>query len=338
MPKWKMTPVSPVSVGLEVPDRVVSNAELCESLDSTPEWIERKTGIQKRHYLRDDEDITGMTVSAAEKALGSAGIEAHEIDVLVVATTTPDWVVPSMSAIVANELGVTTPRLMDITQHACASSVYAIYAASCMLQEPGLETALVVCPEGMSRITDPYERSVRIFFGDAAGAVALRKSEAPDGLLSYDLGNSYSSAVAMASQSQLYRERVVKGQRVSTPYLQMDGKVVWQEATTRLPTTIKETLAAAGVDITDVSGVALHQASAKLVEHIGRSLGASSDRVPITADTLGNTGAASPLTALWSLVNAGLAKRGDIIVLGAIGAGFLWGSLCFKLPADINIE
>lgn len=338
MPEWSMTPVSPVGVGVELPDRVVSNSEVSENLDTTPEWIEQKTGIIERRYLGDNENITGMTASSAEKALRAAGIDARDVDVLVVASTTPDMVMPSLSAIISDQLGIVTPRLLDITQHACASSVYAIYAASCMLQEPGLETALVVCSECISRVTDPQDRAVRIFFGDAAGAVVLRKNQGPAGLLSYDLGNSYSTAVSMVSPSQLCHERALNGHEVSSRYLQMDGKVVWQEATTQVPKSISECLAAAGVDVAEVGGFALHQANAKLVEHIARSIGVSADRVPITANRLGNTGAASPITALCELAKNGLAKREDVIVLGAIGAGFLWGSLCFRLPADIKAE
>lgn len=339
MPKWGLEPVSPTSVGLAVPDRVVTNAELCESLNTTnPAWIERKTGIKERRFLGTDETITELAAAAAEKAIRAADITARDVDVLVVASTSPDWLMPSLGVILADRLGITTPRIVDITQHACASSVYAIYTASCLLQEPGLENALIVCAECISRNTDPLDRTTRIFFGDAAAAAVFQKTPEPGGLLSYDLGNAYSDAVSMVSPSQLCHERATEGAEVSSPYLQMDGKVVWQEATTRLPKSIDETLSAAGMDVGDVSGFALHQANVRLVQYIARRMGADLDRVAVTADTLGNTGAASPLTSLCSLARDGFARRGDVIVLGAIGAGFLWGSLCFKLSSDISVE
>ncbi|MBT2364803.1 ketoacyl-ACP synthase III [Streptomyces sp. ISL-10] len=338
MPTWGMTPTSPRSVSVALPERVVTNAELCRTLDSTPEWIEEKTGIKERRFLSADENITDLATEAAAKALAAARISARDVDVLVVACTSPDWMMPSLGVIIADRLGIETPRIVDITQHACASSVYATYTASCMLQEPGLQNALVVCAECVSRNTEPLDRTTRIFFGDAAAAMVLTRTEAPHGLLSYDLGNAYSEAVTLASPSQLRHELDTLGREVHSPYLQMDGKVVWQEASTRLPKSLEETLAGAAVDIADVSGFAMHQANVRLVHYIARTVGADLDRVAITADTLGNTGAASPLTSLWSLARDGLAKRGDVIVLGAIGAGFLWGSLCFRLPADIDVE
>ncbi|MFJ2753717.1 3-oxoacyl-ACP synthase III family protein [Streptomyces sp. NPDC087297] len=338
MPSWSMIPTGPRSVGVALPERVVTNAELCETLDSTPEWIEEKTGIRERRFLAADQNITDLAVEAAAKALTAAGLVARDVDVLVVACTSPDWMMPSLGVTVADRLGIETPRIIDITQHACASSVYATYTASCILQEPGLENALVVCAECVSRNTGPQDRTTRIFFGDAAAAMVVTRTEAPAGLLSYDLGNAYSDAVTLISPSQLRHELDTLGHEVHSPYLQMDGRTVWQEAGTRVPKSLAETLAGAGVGVEDVSGFALHQANVRLVHHIARAVGADLDRVAITADTLGNTGAASPLTSLAALARDGRARAGDLIVLGAIGAGFLWGSLCFRLPADLNVE
>ncbi|MEU5021005.1 ketoacyl-ACP synthase III [Streptomyces angustmyceticus] len=325
-------------MGLALPDRVVSNAELCETLDTTPEWIEEKTGILERRFLGADETITELAIQAGEKAVHHAGIEARDIDVLVVASSTPEWIMPSLGVIVAERLGIETPRIVDMTQHACASAVYAIHTASCLLQEPGLQNALVVCAEGASRVSDPRDRTVRIFFGDAAGATVLTRTEGSGGLLSYDLGNAYSPAVALAGPSQLNHARDTPGHEGPSPYLQMDGRVVWQEATTRLPKSVSEALAAAGVEASEVNGFAFHQANVRLLQYIVRTMGVDYEKVPITADVLGNTGAASPMTALWRLAADGRAKAGDVIVLGAIGAGFLWGSLCFQLPNDVKAE
>ncbi|GAA2013000.1 ketoacyl-ACP synthase III [Nocardiopsis rhodophaea] len=341
MPAWALAPVSPVSVGIALPDNVVSNARLCEDLDSTPAWIEEKTGIKERRFLDTDENITGLATQAAANALANADIAASDIDVLVVACTSPDWLMPSLGVMIATELSITTPRIIDITQHACSSSVYAIYTAACMLQEEGLENALVVGAECISRNTDPNDRRTRVFFGDAAAATVLRKggaTGASEGLLGYDLGSSLSHAVAMASPSQLCHERATMGREVSPRYLRMDGRVVWQEATTQVPKSINDALAASQVDVHQVNAFALHQASAVLVRHITASMGIDKEKVAVTAEWLGNTAAASPLTALWQLARDGRTRRGDHLVISAIGAGFLWGSLCFKLPNDIVAE
>ncbi|MEU5404139.1 ketoacyl-ACP synthase III [Streptomyces sp. NPDC005963] len=336
MPQWALAPVSPRSVALALPERVVTNAELCETLDTTPEWIEEKTGILERRFLEPHETVLDLAVESAEKALSAAGVGARDIDVLVVACTSPDWIMPSLGVSLAERLGIETPRILDLTQHACASSAYGIYTASCLLQEPGLDTALVVCAERGSGITDPQDRITRIFFGDAAGAVVLHKTEGGDGLLSYDLGNVYSDGVRMATAWRVGQEVPTSTTETpQSPYIFMDGNVVLREAMTRVPKSLSEALASAGVTVDEVSGFAVHQANAKLVRRIGRMAGASPDRVPVTADTLGNTAAASPLTALWRLAAEGRTRRGDVVVLGAIGAGFLFGSLVFRLPADL---
>lgn len=336
MPRWQLSPVSPQSVGLAVPDQVVTNAELCRTLDSTPEWIEEKTGILQRRYLDAQDTVLDLAIEAAEKALAGAGVRACEVDVLVVASTTPDWALPSMGVSVADRLGVVSPRIAAFTQTACASSVYGIYTAACMLQEPGLETALLVCAERGSAACEPGDRTTRIFFGDAAGAMVLRRTDGAAGLLSYDLGNVHSHSLRQAAPWRVRQSTTTPGEPVPEHHFYyMEGKAVLREATTRLPKSIHEALSSAGVAVREVSGFALHQANAKLVREVGRILGVDPERVPVTADTLGNTASVSPLTSLWRLARDGRARRGDIVVMGAIGAGFLFGSLCFRLPNDV---
>ncbi|WP_169789208.1 3-oxoacyl-ACP synthase III family protein [Nonomuraea candida] len=321
-----------------LPRRVVSNAELCETLNTSPAWIERKTGIRERRYLSGDESIEDLAVESADKAIRQAGLTPRDIDVLVVACSTPDWIMPSLGVIVADRLGIETPRIVDITQHACSSFVYATYIAAGLLQEPDLSNALVVCAEAASRGTDPADRRVRVFFGDASGAAVFTKTPGPHGMLSYDLGNAYSPGVALAGPALLNHQRATPGGAMDSPYLTMDGPLVWQEAGTRVPKSINAVLDAAGVELDDVDGIAIHQANIRLVEHIIESMGADLGKVGISGDVLGNTGAASPLTSLWRLAADGRARAGDTIVIGAIGAGFLWGSLCFRLPFDISVD
>ncbi|MGG2463444.1 3-oxoacyl-ACP synthase III family protein [Streptomyces sp. RGM 3693] len=337
MPRWRLTPTSPLSVGIALPDRVVTNEELCETLNTSPGWIERKTGIRERRFLSDGETITDLAVASARKAVRQAGLSMRDIDVLVVTCSSPEWTMPSLGVMLADRLGIETPRIIDITQHACASVVYAVYSASCLLQEPDVQNALVVCAEGPSRVTDPADRLVRIFFGDAAGAMVLTKTPGSDGLLSYDLGNSPSPEVALAANALLNRQKA-GADPVVGPYLTMDGPTVWQEATTRVPKSLAAALDAAGVEAGEVAGFALHQANLRLIEHIADSAGVDMAKVAVTVDTLGNTGGASPLTALWRLAQNGRAAAGDVIAVGAIGAGFLWGSLCFRLPYDLRVE
>lgn len=334
MPAWELAPVAPRSVALALPDKIVTNAELCERLDTTPEWIEEKTGIRERRFLQPHESVLDLAARAAERALAAGDFAGRDIDVLVVACTTPDWVMPSLGVTLAARLGITTPRILDLTQHACASSVYGGYTAASLLQEPGLTNALVVCVERGSGVSDPGDRVTRIFFGDAAGAVVLSKDE--EGLLSYDLGNVWSDAVRLPSSWRVGHE--VPGAVTPTPrspYIFMDGHTVLREAMSRVPRSLQGALEAAKVEVGDVSGFAVHQANAKLVRHIGRIAGAAPEQVPVTADVLGNTAAASPVTALWRLAREGRTRQGDVVVMAAIGAGFLFGSLVFRLPRDL---
>lgn len=335
MPTWELTPISPRSVAVALPARVVGNDELCRDLDTTPEWIEEKTGIRERRFVADDEDILTLACTAATRALEGAELRPEDVDVLVVATESPDWLLPSFGVTMASELGITTPRIIDITQHACAASIYATYTAACLMQEPGLQNALVVCADTPSRATDPDDRTTRIFFGDAAGAVVYRRAERSEGLLSYDLGNNYSPAVALPSTT-LMGHQAATGRPVESRYLRMDGARVLREARAVMPRTVGRTLEDAGLDSSEISGFALHQPNARLLRRINAVMGVDDGRVPLTADTLGNTAAVAPLTSLWRLAADGLAKRGNNIVLGAIGAGFMWGSFCFRLADDLE--
>lgn len=333
MPLWKLAPVAPRSVATALPERIVTNDELCAKLDCGPEWVESRTGIRERRFAHPDTDITELLARAGEGALAAAGLRPQDIDVVVVGSSSPEWLLPAMSVTVAARLGITTPRLLDLTQTACASAVYSIYTAAHLLQEPGLRHALVLGADLPSRVTDPDDPVVRVFFGDAAAATVLSRSEgAEPGLLSYDLGNSPDHAVHLASP------HIVATRPPTNRYLQMNGRNVWQTATAVVPKSIHAALADANVGVDEVAAVAIHQANIRLIEHIVAELGIEPGRVPITADVLGNTASASPLTALHAVAQRRTAVAGDVLLLSAIGSGFLWGSLCFRLPADIAIK
>ncbi|MGN2637037.1 ketoacyl-ACP synthase III [Nocardia takedensis] len=335
MPTWNLAPVDLCGVAVALPKRVVTNADLCAVLDSTPEWIEQKIGVLERRFLDPEESLDDLMTEAAAAALAAGELSAAEVDVVVTATSSPDYFFPSVGITIADRLGIDTSRIVDLTQYACAASTYALHLAACLLQEQGVRTALIVCGERVSGITDPTDRTTRIFFGDAAAATVLRRTES-GGLLAYDLGHSPHPAVNLATPWWAPHAEVGGRTEAGRTYMNMDGKVVWDQAITHVPASVRATLGHAGLAVGDIAGFALHQANVRLVREIGKVVGVDPARVPITGDVLGNTGAASPLTSLYKLATAGLARRDDVIVLGAIGSGFFWGSLCFRLGADLG--
>ncbi|MFI6168329.1 3-oxoacyl-ACP synthase III family protein [Nocardia sp. NPDC051052] len=335
MPKWTLAPVTPLSLYLKIPDRRVTNAELCEQLDSTPEWIEERVGIRERRFMDPDVSLVDYSVEAVEKSIELAGLTADDIDVVISVTSTPDWFFPSFGVAIAGEVGIATTRIVDLTQTACAGVIYAIYTAGCLLQEPDLENALIVVADRYSSITDPQNRRTRILFGDAAAAMVIRRSDT-GGLLSYDLGNQPAGGARLPTPWQL-RGATASTELPRGPYLHLDGRDVWQAAVTLLPDSLLRALSAAGVKVADVSGFALHQANVRMLESMTRTLGANPELVPVTADTLGNTAAVAVLTSLHRLAQSGQTKRRDVILMGAIGAGYMWGSMCFELAEDLRV-
>lgn len=321
--------MTPVSVALNLPEDIVTNDELCAQLGhtTTSDWIERKTGIRERRFFPPATDTVEALTAAGAAAIEAANMQPSDVKFVITACTTADWLLPAMSVRVAAALGITTPHLYDLTQTACASAVYATtLAASLMHEGPG--SALIICADFGSRVTDPFDRATRIFFGDAVGAMILTKSD--DGLVAYDLGNEYSPAVRQASH---HLTRHTK----ESPYLYMDGKSVWDTAIRVVPKSIRKALADASLSVSQVEAIAFHQANIRLIQEIMRQTGASHSQVAITADTLGNTAAASPLTALYSLTEQGKCKKGNRLVLSAIGAGFFWGTCVFSLGEDISL-
>lgn len=329
------TPVSPVSVAIALPETVVTNDDLSRQFDTTPEWIERKTGILSRRRMEPGEDLLDYAARASRAALRGADLVPQDVDVVVVATSTPDWVMPSFGLQLADRLGIDTPFIVDLTQFACASAIYAIHQAALQLRD-GMKRALVVCPEAATRALDPTDRLGAVFFGDATGALVLERTR-DDGLLAYDLGHALSFGVSLPTTVGI-DVRQARGETDPSRFLAMDGPTVWSQATTALPKTLSECLGSAGIRVDDVSGFALHQANIRLLDHVVDEMGVDRDRVAVTGDSLGNTAAASPLTALARLAATGRARSGDLVTMGAIGAGFYWGSAVFRLDRDMYAE
>ena len=323
-------PFAITGTGIHIPPAVVTNEDLTRTTQRSGDWIATRTGIHERRRLADDLATSDMCVYAARPALEAAQVTPSDLDAIIVASYTHDQPMPSTSLIVKDTLGARRALALDVAQAACASGVHAVLLAAHLLQNPSISTVLVIGADCASRIVRPGDRTAGVFFGDAAAAVVLSRTRTHGaGLLSYDIGSHLSYAVQIpAGGSRLpTSSQTLAG---GTHYVSMDGPAVWDTATARLPESITNATRHAGLTPQDIDHYFLHQANINILDETRRRLGIAADRIPITLDRLGNTGAAGIFTALHQTVAAGELRQGHTYVMSAIGAGFHWGTLCLR--------
>ncbi|MCU1358864.1 MAG: 3-oxoacyl-[acyl-carrier-protein] synthase [Ilumatobacteraceae bacterium] len=308
--------------GGHVPQRVVPNAELSAFVDTSDEWIVQRSGIRQRHIAAEGELTSDLATKAARAALAHAGVQAGEIDLVIVATSTPDHTLPATATKVQAQLGMTSGLAFDV-QAACAGFVYAVSVADSMLKNGAGRTALVIGAETMSRIVDWTDRTTCVLFGDGAGAIVLRL-EAGTGSTS-DRGVL---ASMLHSDGRLHDLLYADGGPSSgtTGHLRMHGQEVYRHAVTKLSGVVTEVLDAAGLSASDVDWVIPHQANSRIIGSVAGKLGLGMDRVVVTVDQHANTSAASIPLALTAAVADGRIKPGDLLLFEAIGGGMTWGA------------
>jgi 3-oxoacyl-[acyl-carrier-protein] synthase-3 len=307
--------------GSYLPQRILTNAELEKMVDTTDEWIVTRTGIRERHIIADDEFTSDMAVASAFKALEAAGVEASQVDLIIVATTTPDHTFPSTACIVQDKLGIHNCPAFDI-QAVCSGFVYAVATADKFIKSGSAKCALVIGADCMSRITDWTDRSNCILWGDGAGAVVMTASDVP-GVLSTHLhaDGSYNHLLNVPSG-------ISNGHGSKT--IQMEGNAVFKIAVNTLDAIVDEALEANGLQKSDVDWLVPHQANIRILQSTAKKLGMGMDRVVVTVDTHGNTSAASIPLALDVAVRDGRIKRGETVLMEAFGGGFTWGAALVK--------
>lgn len=308
-----------VGTGSALPSRRVTNAELAERVDTTHEWIVERTGIEARHIAADGETTATLATEAAFNALAAAGLAADQIGLIVLATATPDQTFPASATRVQTALGINDCIAFDV-QAVCTGFLYALSIADNMLKGGMADYALVIGSETFSRILDWEDRTTCVLFGDGAGAIVLRAQEAQDqGIL----------ATRLHADGRHNDLLFVDG-GVSTTgtigKLRMKGKEVFRHAVVNLAAVLNETLTAAGHVAEEVDWVVPHQANKRILDATAKKLGLDPSRVIITVDQHANTSAASVPLALDVAVRDGRIKRGDLIVLEAMGGGFTWGA------------
>ncbi|HZZ93834.1 MAG TPA: beta-ketoacyl-ACP synthase III [Usitatibacter sp.] len=306
--------------GSYLPDRVVTNKELESRVETSDEWIVSRTGIRERHIAADGEFTSDLAVGAARKALESAGRTAADIDLIVVATSTPDMVFPSSACILQAKLGAKNGAAFDV-QAVCSGFVYALSTADLYVKAGRAKCALVVGAEVFSRILDWKDRGTCVLFGDGAGAVVLEPSAEP-GILSCHLHADGSYASILNTPGH-----VCGGAVQGDPTLKMDGGAVFRLAVRVLEDGAHEALAANGLEVSDIDAYIPHQANVRIVTHVAKKLGLPDSKCVVTVDRHANTSAASVPLALDTAVRDGRVKRGDTVLLQGVGGGFTWGSV-----------
>tara|TARA_B100000678_G_scaffold279789_1_gene275821 strand:+ start:372 stop:1331 length:960 start_codon:yes stop_codon:yes gene_type:complete len=304
--------------GSELPARRVSNAELAQSVDTSDEWIVERTGIRFRHIAGPEETTGTLATNAAKAALASAGIAAADIDLIVLATATPDQTFPSTATKVQAALGIDDCVAFDVAA-VCSGFLYALQVADSMIVSGAANRALVIGAETFSRILDWEDRGTCVLFGDGAGAIVLEARDGEDGILATKLH-------ADGRHNELLYVDGGPSTTGTVGKLRMRGREVFRHAVVNLASVMRESLDLAGLTPGDVDWVVPHQANARILDATARKLDLESERVIVTVDQHANTSAASVPLALDTAVRDGRIKRGDILVLEAMGGGFTWGA------------
>jgi 3-oxoacyl-[acyl-carrier-protein] synthase III len=323
------TPVSITGLGCHVPERVVTNDELAKLVDTSDEWIRDRTGIRERRYADEEEALSDVALPAARIALQHAGVTPEEVDLLIVATVTPDMVFPSTAAILADRLGAADAAAYDLSA-GCTGFVYAIAQASGMVAAALSKHALVVGADVLSKVMNFADRSTCVLFGDGAGAVVVEAVDG-EGFLGFELGADGAGGVdlnlpAGGSRLPASAETVAGGLH----YVHMNGRQVFKFATRVLVSSAEKLLAETGVAIGDVDVYVPHQANVRIIDHAVAKLGIPKERVVVNVDRYGNTSSASIPLALAEAVADGRVHKGDTVLMTGMGAGLTWGSALMR--------
>jgi len=305
--------------GSYLPPRVMKNDEFAARLDTSDAWIRERTGIVQRHIADESQASSDLALEAARRALQAAGVKAEELDLILVATSTPDFIFPSTACIVQAKLGVKGCAAFDL-QAVCSGFVYALATADSFIRNGIYKKALVVGAEVFSRILDWNDRGTCVLFGDGAGAVVLCAASKPG--VHASVLHADGNQVDMLSVPG----NVCRGKITGSPYLQMNGQGVFKFAVKVLDDVARETMAAAAMTIEDIDWLIPHQANVRILDATARKIGLPREKLVVTVDHHGNTSAASVPLALDEFVRAGKIRPGHRVLMQGVGGGFTWGA------------
>ncbi|MDD4894726.1 MAG: ketoacyl-ACP synthase III [Candidatus Omnitrophica bacterium] len=324
-----MRKVGIVGVGEYLPQRVLTNADLEKLVDTSDEWITTRTGIKERRLASGDEAVSDLAINAAKEALANAHLNPEELDLIIIATITPDMQFPSVASIVQNALSAKTAVAFDISA-ACAGFVYALSIAQQFIGLGTYKIALVVGAEKLSSVTDWQDRNTCVLFGDGAGACILKEVKS-GGIISTYLGCDGSKLELLnlpAGGSRLPASHETVNARQH--FLKMQGNELFKIAVKTMTDAAEKVLKQAGLKFSDVDLIIPHQANSRIIMAVGKRLGLSEDKIFLNIEKYGNMSSASTATALVEAVKEGRVKKGDIVLLDSFGAGLVWGACVIK--------
>ena len=305
-----------IGVGSYVPTNVVSNHDLEAIIDTTAEWISSRTGIEERRIALEDMDTSDMAIIAAKRALANASMDASEIDLIIVATATPDYVFPSVACMVQEALEIPNIPAMDLSA-ACTGFVYAVVTGKQFIDSNTYKNVLVIGSEKFSKIVDWDDRNTSVLFGDGAGAVVLSEVSEGKGILAFEIGADGTGGKHLLVDNK-------------TNFVTMNGREVFKFAVRQMPDSSLSVIKKAGLNTEDVDFLIPHQANVRIIDAARERLGLDKDKVSTTVTKHGNTSAASIPLALLSEIESGKINDGDVIVIVGFGGGLTWGSICLR--------
>jgi 3-oxoacyl-[acyl-carrier-protein] synthase-3 len=314
-----------IGTGSYLPERVMSNHDFEKIIETNDEWIVSRTGIKNRHFVADGQTVADMIEIASKRALEAAGVEANELDGIIVGTTSGNYVFPSAANELQARLGITTECPSFDLQAACSGFIYALSVADQFIKNGSMKTMLVLGAEAISNYLDFNDRTTCVLFGDGCGAVVIRASETP-GILSTHIHSDGRYCKLLYAENH-YKE---KGDMLPRPSVKMEGKEVFKFAVTKLNDIVEETLAHNNLSKEDIDWLVPHQANLRIIQATAKKLDLSMERVVVTLDEQGNTSAASVPLALDEAVRDGRIKPGELVLLEAFGGGFTWGSALIR--------
>ena len=312
-----------IGTGSYLPAKILTNYDLEKMVDTTHDWIYSRSGIVERHVAADGEMSSDLAFQASSRAIEAAGISANDIDLIIVATTTPDHIFPSTACVLQDKLGIKSAIAFDV-QAVCSGFIYALNTADLYIRGGQARNVLVVGTEVLSRILNWEDRTTCVLFGDGAGAVVLQRSEKP-GILSTKLHADGSQRCMLSATGQ-----ISNGKIMGEPFIKMDGPAVFKFAVKSLSEVAEEVLAECKMKGTDIDWMVPHQANIRIIEATAKKLGLGMDKVVLTVATHGNTSAASIPLALDTAVRGGRIKPGQHLLMEAVGGGFTWGAVLIR--------
>jgi 3-oxoacyl-[acyl-carrier-protein] synthase-3 len=323
-------PVTITGLGCNVPDQVVTNDDLAKRVDTNDEWIVSRTGIRERRFASDDEALTDVALPAARRALADAGVDAADLDLIIVATVTPDMTFPASAATMADALGAHDAAAFDLSA-GCTGFMYAVAQGYGMIASGLVERALVVGGDVLSKLMDWNDRSTLVLFGDGAGAVVLERARNGNGgFLGFELGAEGAGGVHLwhpGSGSRRFPD--------DETFLRMNGREVFKFATRVLVASAEKVLAECGKTVEDVDLYVPHQANVRIIDHATKKLGFPAEKVVINVDRYGNTSSGSIPLALAEAAAGGRLKPGELVLMTGMGAGLTWGSALIEWTEEV---